>query len=77
MPHETITRSDQNDREQAIVVEVWVGPQPVRWDLPVVALISGDAVSSGDGGQGLLRSRVRTVLHDEGDALDSAAGAES
>lgn len=53
--YETITMYDQHARTQAIVSEVWVEPQPVLWDLPVVALINGNTVSSGEGIAMMLR----------------------
>ena len=46
-----------------------------RVDVPLV--VTWDWLPSGDDGQGLLRSRVRTMLHDEGDALDVAVVTES
>lgn len=47
--YETITMYDRRTEEQAVISEVWVQPQELGWDLPVVALINGNTVSSGEG----------------------------
>ena len=47
--YETITMYDKRRGEQDVISEVWVEPQEVQWTLPVVALINGNTVSSGEG----------------------------
>lgn len=47
--YETITMYDRRTESQAVISEVHIVPQEVYWDLPVVALINGDTVSSGEG----------------------------
>lgn len=47
--YETITMYDRQIDGQAPISEVWVTPQPVRWDLPVAVLIDARTVSSGEG----------------------------
>jgi len=47
--YETITMYDRRTERQAEVSEVWVEPQELRWDLPVVVLVNGNTVSSGEG----------------------------
>jgi carboxyl-terminal processing protease len=58
--YETITMFDRSTGQQATVSDVWVEPQPVLWDLPVVALVNGNTVSSGEGIAMMLR-RFETV----------------
>ncbi|MCB9780197.1 MAG: hypothetical protein H6742_16640 [Alphaproteobacteria bacterium] len=47
--YETITMYDRRVEGQAVISEVWVEPQELYWDLPVVVLINGNTVSSGEG----------------------------
>lgn len=47
--YETITMYDRRSAGQVEISEVWVEPQELHWDLPVVALINGNTVSSGEG----------------------------
>ena len=47
--YETITMYDKRRGEQDVISEVWVEPQESQWTLPVVALINGNTVSSGEG----------------------------
>lgn len=53
--YETITMYDRRAEAQAVVSEVWVEPQELYWDLPVVVLINGNTVSSGEGMAMMLR----------------------
>lgn len=53
--YETITMYDRRTERQGVVSEVWVEPQELRWDLPVVVLINGNTVSSGEGMAMMLR----------------------
>ena len=53
--YETVTMYDHHTGQQAEVSEVWVEPQTLYWDLPVVALINGNTVSSGEGIAMMLR----------------------
>ena len=53
--YETITMYDRQAEAQAEVSEVWVEPQELYWDLPVVVLINGNTVSSGEGMAMMLR----------------------
>lgn len=47
--YETITMYDRRSGGQVVISEVWVEPQELYWDLPVVALVNGNTVSSGEG----------------------------
>ncbi|MEO0605902.1 MAG: S41 family peptidase, partial [Myxococcota bacterium] len=47
--YDTISMYDRRIGDQRVVSTVYVEPQEVRWDGPVVVLVNGNTVSSGDG----------------------------
>ncbi|MEN0062157.1 MAG: S41 family peptidase [Myxococcota bacterium] len=47
--YDAISMYDRRIEGQRIVSTVFVEPQEVRWDAPVVVLVNGNTVSSGDG----------------------------
>jgi carboxyl-terminal processing protease len=47
--YETITMYDRRSQGQVEISEVWVQPQELYWDLPVVVLVNDNTVSSGEG----------------------------
>lgn len=67
--YETVTFLDNRSGEQRVMSEVWTEPQELFYGRPVVVLVDGDTVSSGEGLAMLLaRLPTVTVLGFEGTA---------
>jgi len=47
--YETITMYDRRTEGQVVISDVYVEPQPLRWDLPAAVLVNDNTVSSGEG----------------------------